>query len=260
MFARRAMGICAGFSWILVVVMGVSALAFGAQDGYLGLSVQGANAAVGEALGSGAREGVLIRGVDLGGPADRAGLKPGDLITALAHKRVKDYARIMTLMRAVPPGKRLVVTVVRMGENHDLSLVVGQRPPARGVVRDAVASVPAIGITVAALTKKMRTLFAVRWETTGVVITMLDAEDADATPALVRGEVIRQVNQVDVWRPDQVVTLYRQAKAAGRKNLLLLVDGAAGSRFVLIPIAPHSISRGAAGALTPLKLPMPPPQ
>lgn len=262
MSARRAMGMYAGFFWILIAVgMGMSASALGAQDGYLGLSVQGVNAAVVEALGSAAHEGVLVRGVDLGGPADSAGIKPGDLITALAHKRVRDYAQIMTLMRAVTPGKHLVVTVMRAGKSHNLSLLAGQKPPARDIPRDAVASLPAIGVTVAALTEKMRALFAVRWETTGVVITMFDAGRApERGGGLARGEVIRQINQVDVWRPDQVVTLYRQAKAAGRKNLLLFVEGSAGSRFVLMPIAPRRASGETGGALAPMKLPMPPPQ
>ena len=109
-----------------------------------------------------------------------------------------------------------------------------------------VTITPSVGITVggttltfnltlSTVTGKVRQSFALRWGSNGVVITLVDETKAQNMD-LKRGEVILQVNQEEVWKPDQVVAKYRQAKKTGAKHLLLFVDGIGGYRFSLLPV------------------------
>ena len=116
-----------------------------------------------------------------------------------------------------------------------LTLIAGKRTEKWRVSKDAFATLPAVGLTLSAVTGKVRKSFALRWGSNGVVITLVDktkAQNMDLKP----GEVILQVNQDEVWKPDQVIAKYRQAKKKGGKHLLLFVDGIGGYRFSLLPV------------------------
>jgi type II secretory pathway component PulC len=65
-------------------------------------------------------------------------------------------------------------------------------------------------------------------------VTLVDPDRTDI--GLRRGDLILQVNQKEVWRPDQVVAAYKAAKKAGRKELLLLVERVNGFRFMPLPV------------------------
>ena len=107
--------------------------------------------------------------------------------------------------------------------------------PSWRIADNAFATIPAVGLTLAALTKKTRDIFSLRWGSTGVAITLVDPEKS-ADMDLQRGELILQVNQEAVWMPDQVVAKYRQAKKKGLQEILLLVEGPGGFRFSLLPV------------------------
>ena len=127
------------------------------------------------------------------------------------------------------------MTVLRRGSKVSLTLKAGKRAEKWRVSKAAFATLPAVGLTLSAITGKVRASFGLRWGSNGVVITLVDmtkAQDMD----LKRCEVILQVNQDDVWIPDQVLAKYRQAKKKGAKHLLLFVDGFGGYRFSLLPV------------------------
>ncbi len=81
----------------------------------------------------------------------------------------------------------------------------------------------------ASLTQKLRKGFGLRWGSIGIVVTLVDPDRTDI--GLRRGDLIVQVNQKDVWLPDQLIAEYKAAKKAGRKELLLLVARVNGCRF-----------------------------
>ena len=107
--------------------------------------------------------------------------------------------------------------------------------PAWQVKKGIFASIPAIGLTLTALTPKVRERFGIRWGSTGIVITLIDPEKA-ANLDLQRGEIIHQVNQKPVWNPNNVVKMYLKAKAEGKKSMLMLVEGVNGFRFSLLKV------------------------
>ena len=110
--------------------------------------------------------------------------------------------------------------------NHDL------RNRSTGVYQQYL---PNAGLTLAAITPKIRKRFNLRWGAVGVLVTLIDPEHAQRT-VMKRGDVIVQVNQKDVWLPNQVITAYQDAKAAKRDRLLLLVERLGAYEFMLLPV------------------------
>ncbi len=76
--------------------------------------------------------------------------------------------------------------------------------------------------------------FCLRWSSIGVLVTLVDSERKDI--GLRRGDLITQVNQDDVWKPERVVAKYKVAKKDGRKELLFLIERVNGFHFMLLPV------------------------
>ncbi len=92
--------------------------------GYLGIAMQGLT--LPEALGGGS--GVIALGVATGGPADRAGLIVGDIITTLLGRRVTDSDDVQRLLDSTSVGVSTVVGILRGGKPHELPVTIGERP------------------------------------------------------------------------------------------------------------------------------------
>ena len=187
------------------------------------------------ALGLEKTEGVLVRDVALGGPADKAGVMRGDLIVVFVGETIDTFKRLVSVVGGIKVGQKVPLTVLRRGSKVSLTLKAGKRAEKWRVTKAAFAILPAVGLTLSSITGKVRKSFALRWGSNGVVITLVDETKAQNMD-LKRGEVILQVNQDEVWKPDQVVAKYRQAKKKGAKHLLLFVDGLGGYRFSLLPV------------------------
>jgi S1-C subfamily serine protease len=94
--------------------------------GYLGIAMQRID--LPESLGGGSA--VIALGVAPGGPAERAGIIIGDIVTTLAGRRMRDSDDIQSLLDAASVGSNAVVGVVRGGKPHELSVTIGERPAA----------------------------------------------------------------------------------------------------------------------------------
>jgi serine protease Do len=206
-----------------------------AEPAFIGMQVQGLSAEAAAALGMEKAHGVLVRDVALGGPSAAAGFQRGDLIIRLDDKDVDTFERLIAIVGALEAGSKFQVTVLRRGKTVDLTLETGKWPVAWRANDKAFAAFPNIGLTVASMSDKLRRALGIRWGSTGVAVTLVD--NSKGLPMdLKRGELILQVNQEPIWAPKQLDTRYRAAKKAGHRSLLLLVEGAAGFRFSLLPI------------------------
>jgi len=97
--------------------------------GWLGVEAQELNPELAASFGLQAPRGVIIAGVVPGGPADQAGLKPGDVLLSIEGRPILDARETMSDIAAVEPGDSLPLTVVRDGEKLQLTVEVGERPP-----------------------------------------------------------------------------------------------------------------------------------
>jgi len=96
--------------------------------GWIGVEVQEITPAVAESFKLGTTRGALIAGVLRGGPADKAGVKPGDILVEVDGKSVLDPAAMLNLVAALAPGSSVKMKLKRQSQNVDATVTVGRRP------------------------------------------------------------------------------------------------------------------------------------
>jgi Do/DeqQ family serine protease len=96
--------------------------------GWIGVEVQEITPPIAESFKLGGTRGALIAGVLRGGPADKAGVKPGDVLVEVEGRPVADPTSMLNLIAALPPGKPATVRVKRSGQEIDATITVGRRP------------------------------------------------------------------------------------------------------------------------------------
>ncbi len=97
--------------------------------GWLGIEVQQLTPELAESFGLGNHSGILVAGIYRNGPAQNAGLQPGDLILTIDGQAAIDGRRSMNQVARVKPGDKVVIGVLRGGETLELTAEIGIRPP-----------------------------------------------------------------------------------------------------------------------------------
>src|SRR5258706_16019402 len=96
--------------------------------GWIGVEVQEITPPIAESFKLGATRGALIAGVLRGGPADKAGVKPGDVLTEVEGRPVVDPTSMLNLIAALAPGRPAKMKLKRAGQDVDATITVGRRP------------------------------------------------------------------------------------------------------------------------------------
>jgi serine protease DegQ len=96
--------------------------------GWIGVEAQAISPADAESFKLGSTRGALIAGVLRGGPADKAGVKPGDVLLEVQGKPVADPTGMLNLISALAPGQPAKVKLKRHGQDVDATITVGRRP------------------------------------------------------------------------------------------------------------------------------------
>ena len=100
--------------------------------GWIGVEVQELTPPVADSFKLGSTRGALIAGVLRGGPADKAGVKPGDVLVEIEGKPVTDPAAMLNVVAALSPGSSAKVRLKRQGQDVNASVTVGRRPKPQG--------------------------------------------------------------------------------------------------------------------------------
>jgi S1-C subfamily serine protease len=99
--------------------------------GWIGIEVQEITPEIADSFRLSSTNGVLIAGVRRNEPADKAGLKAGDILLAINGKPVKDSASMLNLVAALVPGKPASIQYRRDNKDVEVQVTVGKRPPQR---------------------------------------------------------------------------------------------------------------------------------
>ena len=97
--------------------------------GWLGISPSAVTVEVAKALSLARPEGVVIRAMEQGGPADRAGIKVHDVVTEIGGKSTRNVPQLLARIAELPPGSNAKVRVLRAGQDVEVDVMVGKRPP-----------------------------------------------------------------------------------------------------------------------------------
>ncbi len=98
--------------------------------GYIGVEPQDITPELAESFGLKKTNGAIIAGVLKGGPADKAGMQPGDILVSVDGKAVADMADMLNQIAQLSPGKKAKIIVLRQNQENALNVTIGMRPKA----------------------------------------------------------------------------------------------------------------------------------
>ena len=99
--------------------------------GWIGVEPQELNAELAQAFSVKAQSGVIITGVLQNGPAAQAGLRPGDVVTAVGGRSVKNVSELLSAVAALKPGEPAKLAIERRDQRTELNITPGKRPGAK---------------------------------------------------------------------------------------------------------------------------------
>jgi serine protease Do len=222
------------------------------ERGYLGVSLQPLDEDIAGPLGLPKDRGEIVRTIQPGDPAAKAGIQQGDVIITVNGQPVNPDQTVSYLVANVPVGTRVPIEVIRNGRHITIPVTVTQRPTEEQLAKDLgqgtqgtdqannqpASPTATLGLTLQPITAQIARALNLPAGTTGVVVTAVDASSDAADKGLQRGDIILAVQGQRVATPAQVVAAVAAAKKAGRSSVLLLVKrGTNPEAFVGVDIA-----------------------
>jgi serine protease Do len=207
------------------------------RRGWLGVRIQGVTDEIAESLGLDKPRGALIASVNDGGPAQKGGIQPGDVVLNFDGKEIPDVRQLPRIVAETPIEKSVKVTVWRKRKEEAVDVKVGELDESEQVAAadatkqgaatpDDTTSVKALGLSLSTITPDLRTKFSLAEDAAGVVVVDVQSNSSGAEKQLKAGDIIVEVAQEEVKSPSQVVDKIEEAKKAGRKSVLMLIDRA----------------------------------
>ncbi|MFD2204048.1 Do family serine endopeptidase [Kiloniella antarctica] len=202
------------------------------KRGWLGVQIQTVTEELAEGLRLDEPSGALVSSVTKGGPAEKAGVKVGDVILEFNNRKVPEMRKLPRMVAETSIGREVDVVVWRKGEKKTVSVDLGQLPddvvasaaPSKTKKEEKKASkVADLGLYLGELDSETRQRFSISDSVNGVVITDVVPNSSAAEKSLRPGDIIVEVDQEEVTNPGQVASLVGKAKEAGFRVVTLLV-------------------------------------
>jgi serine protease Do len=196
------------------------------ERGRIGVAIQDVTASLAKSFGLEKPQGALVSSVEPGGPADKAGIKPGDVILAFDGKLVDTSTRLPTLVATTKPGTRAPIEVWRDGKKQSLSVAVGEMPT------EKMARASSNGEEHGKLGLALRPLSPEERQELGGVqgLVVQQASGPAAKAGLRPGDLIMAVNGTAVKSVDDL----KRALAKAKGSAALLIRRGDASLFVPI--------------------------
>jgi Do/DeqQ family serine protease len=198
--------------------------------GMLGINIQNLTEDIARAKDLKDTAGVLVSNVKPGSAADKAGIKRGDVITAINGEKIEDTNVLRNKVAGTMPGSEIKLTVVRGGSETELTATLDEFN-----VEDAARNNPQgddnspnssgnggkLGLSLQPLTPQVAKQLGVPADTEGLVVTDVDPSGPAADAGIARGDLLLEVNQKPAKSADDVRSAL---ESAGDKPVLLLIS------------------------------------
>ena len=186
----------------------------------------------------------MVQDVIANAPAGKAGVKAGDVVTSVNGKAVEDRGQLTRTVASIPPGGKANLSLLRKGKKLEVSVTVGTRPDEEALARgegaeegesagdeQASAKGAKLGVRLQPLTDDQRRQLKIEGEV-GVLVAEVAPDGAAARSGIQRGDVILEVAQDSVSKPDQVAAAVAKAKPGD----VVLLRVKRGNQSTFIPV------------------------
>ena len=199
--------------------------------GWIGVQIQPVTPEIADSLGLKNARGALVADPQSGSPAQKAGIKAGDVIVSVNGETVADARNLARRISAMAPGTSVKLGIIRGGKEDTLTLTLGELPKERQARADTddhpssrSVDVPKLGLSLAPARNGE-----------GVMVTQVDP-NGSASDQLQTGDVILDVNGKAVSTPADVRRAVSDAQSDGARRVLMRVKSSQGTRFVAVAI------------------------
>lgn len=202
--------------------------------GYLGILIQNLTNELALQFGLKEMRGIIISDVTKDSPAEKAGLKAGDIILEFDDFEVKDVGSFRNLVALTPPGERKNLKVIRDGKQKKIKATIGKLSS-----NILTSSRPKIiendfGFTVENLNSTYRQKYGLSSKDQGVIVGDVDPSSVAAMAGIKPGMLIKEVNQIKVNSIGEFKRASKKNKL--KKSILLLIQDGDYSRYVSLSI------------------------
>lgn len=198
--------------------------------GWLGIKIQNVTDEIAESLGLKKASGALVTEVSKGSPADKAGVKTGDVITSFDGKEIKEMRNLPRTVAETPIGKTVPFEFWRDGKTKTGTVKIGELKDEE----DIETTVPGkdgkplkgreiLGLSLAPLDNEMREKEHLPPDMKGVLITSVRPDSPAVSSGIEAGDVIVQIGDAPIATPKDVSDAVNKARDQGRKFVLIRV-------------------------------------
>ena len=202
--------------------------------GWIGVQIQPVTADIADSLGLKGAQGALVAEPQANGPAVKAGVQAGDVITAVNGAPVRDARDLARQIGAMAPGTTVRLTVLQKGQEKTISVTLGELPNEREAratpeSRDPSGlALPRLGLTLAPAGEVAGS------GNEGVVVTAVEPDGVAADHGFKAGDVILEVAGRKVGSPADVRASIGTAQREGKRTVLIRLKSGEGTKFVAL--------------------------
>src|SRR5450631_1492296 len=207
--------------------------------GWIGVQIQPVTQEIADSLGLKKAEGALVAEPQANGPAAKAGIEAGDIITTVNGDQVKDARDLAKKIGSLAPKATVKLAVVHKGSEKTVSLTLGELPNAKearassseGTNDNGATDMGKLGLTLAPAARVAGA------GSEGVVVTGVDSSGVAADRGFSTGDVILEIAGKSVSTPADVRNLVASARTEGKHSVLVRVKSGGNTRFVALPVS-----------------------
>lgn len=199
--------------------------------GWLGVSIQAITPELAKQFGLQSEKGVLVSDVMEDSPAEKAGLKRGDIILELDGKEFSEPSALRNAVAVIPPGKEVTIKILREGKQITTKAVIAELPAGLQKM-SAPSEGPLKGIQVQDITPEVRRSLQLPKRVTGVIVVDV-AEGSPAEGFIVENDVIMEINRKKVNNTKDYATITGSLKK--NQGVMLLIYRNGSTIYLTIP-------------------------
>ena len=206
---------------------------------WLGISFRPVTANIADSLSLKKINGVIITGLQTDSPADKGGLKVGDVILSANGKTISKKLRLPMIIAHGPIGKRIKLQVIRNGKSQELKILLVKRDEETASINESSnynfvkkQELPKTGIIVTTLNNNFRKKYSIAKDINGLVV--LDVKKSSSVYGILKqGMVISQINSFAIKDIKDGLKIVNSAIRQKKKNVLLVIDTGKNSKNIL---------------------------